>query len=57
MFLQNFVADKLVNHFLLAEYPQQVVFFKYQRNVGVYYGVAAALQTDDEAVPFVADVR
>lgn len=46
----------MVDHFLFAQYPQQVTFFEYQRNIGIGHGIAAAFETDNEAMPVVTDI-
>ena len=56
LFLQNLLSDEDVNHFLLAENPQQVVFFKDERNVRIGHGKGTTLQAYYEAIPFMTQV-
>ena len=42
---------------MLAEYPEQIVFLKGQRYVWVGDGEGATLEADDEAAPFVTQLR
>ena len=55
--LQYFFSNQGIHHLLLAQYPQEVVFFKRQGNMGIGDGEGAAFKADDEAVPLVTQLR
>ena len=55
--LQYLFSNQGVHHLLLAQYPEQIVFLKGQRYVGIGDGEGSTLEADDEAAPFVTQLR